>query len=45
VDMATVVQLIGNTKTSTGLKVRCVVDEGNYKTGIKVSDEEYAAIN
>jgi hypothetical protein len=32
-DMATVVHLISNTKTSMGLEVRCVVDDGEYKTG------------
>jgi hypothetical protein len=44
-DMATVVNLISNTKTTTGLEVRCVVDEGEYQTGIKVSDEEFALLN
>jgi transposase len=38
-DMATIVQLISNTKTAKGLAVRCVVDDGVYKTGIKVTDE------
>jgi hypothetical protein len=44
-DLATVVNLIGNTKTSTGLEVRCVVDKKNYATGIKVTDEEFALLN
>ena len=35
-DMATVVNLIANTKTAKGLQVRCVVDEGNYITGVKI---------
>ena len=34
-DMATVVNLIGNTKTQAGLEVRCVVDEGSLKKGRK----------
>ena len=44
-DMATVVNLIGNTKTAAGLEVRCVVDEGSYATGIKISDKELASFN
>ena len=39
-----VVNLIGNTKTATGLTVRAVLDENNYNTGIKVSEEEMKAI-
>ena len=45
VDLATVVHLIGNTRTSTGLEVRCVVDEKSYAKGIKVSDAEWAFLN
>ena len=37
--------LIAATTTNTGLKVQCGVDETEYKTGIKVSDEDYAGIN
>jgi len=44
-DMATVVNLIANTKTTKGLQVRCVVDEGNYATGIKISDKELKLLN
>jgi hypothetical protein len=44
-DLATVVNLIGSTKTSSGLEVRCVVDERSYAKGIKVSDVEFAKIN
>ena len=43
--MATVVNLIGNTKTQAGLEVRCVVDEGSYAKGIKISDKELASFN
>lgn len=45
VDMATIVQLIGNTKTTTGLEVRCVVDGEHYATGIKVSAQEMKLLN
>jgi hypothetical protein len=41
---AVVVNLIGNTKTKTGLKVQAELDTNAYPTGIKVSDEELAAV-
>jgi hypothetical protein len=40
-----VVSLIGTTTTSAGLTVSCVLDEGEYKTGIKSSDEDFGKIN
>jgi hypothetical protein len=40
IDRATVVNLIGSTKTKTGLTVKAVLDENSYEKGIKVSDEE-----
>ncbi|MDO8619431.1 MAG: ISAzo13 family transposase [Candidatus Daviesbacteria bacterium] len=40
IDRATVVNLIGNTKTKTGLTVEAVLDENIYEKGIKISDEE-----
>jgi hypothetical protein len=40
-----VVNLIASTTTRTGLTVQCVLDQNNYKTGIKVSDDELAEIN
>ncbi len=40
IDRATVINLIGNTKTKTGLTVEAVLDENNYEKGIKISDEE-----
>jgi hypothetical protein len=43
--VALVVALIGATATSTGLSVVCVVDESDYETGIKVSDEEMKNLN
>jgi hypothetical protein len=42
---AVVVNLIANTKTRTGLKVRAALDTNRYPTGIEVSDEELAAVN
>ena len=35
-----VVNLIGNTKTRTGLKVKAMLDKNSYETGQKVSNEE-----
>jgi len=39
-----VVQLIANTKTKTGLTIEAVLDENDYKTGIKVSDEQLSKV-
>jgi transposase len=39
-----VVDLIANTTSRTGLKVRARLDEGYYPTGVKVSDKELAAV-
>jgi hypothetical protein len=41
---AVVVNLIGNTKTRAGLRVKAALDANAYETGIKVSDEELAAV-
>jgi transposase len=41
----TIVQLIGSTVTSTGLRVRAAIDKGEYPTGIEVSDERMEALN
>lgn len=40
-----VVQLIGATTTTKGLKVKSEIDENVYETGIKVSDEDFKSIN
>lgn len=45
IDRATVINLIGNTKTKTGLTVQVHLDENTYETGIKVSDEELKTVN
>src|SRR6201996_521995 len=40
-----IVQLIAATTTTSGLHVRCELDENIYTAGIKVSDAEIAAVN
>jgi hypothetical protein len=40
-----VVNLIGATKTTTGLKVRAERDHGSYPIGTKVTDAQLAAVN
>ena len=42
---ATIVSLISNTRTSTGLKVRCRLDKGVYPTKVLISDEQMATLN
>jgi hypothetical protein len=41
---AIVVNLIGHTTTKTGLRIRSELDTQTYRTGIKVTDEELAAV-
>ena len=41
---ATIVNLISNTSTKAGLKVRCVLDRKNYPPKIEVTDEQMASI-
>jgi Rhodopirellula transposase DDE domain len=38
------VELIGATTTHTGSRVRAELDRGRYPLGVKVSDEELAAV-
>jgi len=40
-----IVQLIASTTTRAGLNVKCCIDPNLYPAGVKVSDEEMAAIN
>lgn len=40
-----VLNLIGSTKTKTGLSVTAVLDENDYQKGIKVTDEELSEVN
>jgi len=44
IDRATVINLIGSTKTKTGLTVKAKLDKNHYEKGIKISDEELAAV-
>jgi hypothetical protein len=44
VSRAVIVNLIGNTKTRTGVTIQAALDENMSPTGIKVSDEELAAV-
>jgi hypothetical protein len=44
VSRAVVVNLIGSTKTRTGLRINAELDTSTYKTGLKVTDEEFATI-
>jgi hypothetical protein len=44
VSLAVIVDLIGSTKTDTGLKVDCVIDRSSYPRGIEVSNEEFNSI-
>ena len=41
---ATVVNLIGSTRTTTGLHIEAELDSNSYLIGIEVSDEELAAV-
>lgn len=41
----TVVQLISNTKTKTGLEIRAIIDNNIYEKGKLVSDNEMSRIN
>jgi hypothetical protein len=45
INLQTVVELIGNTTTQAGLKVKVIVDNNQYQTGKKVADKEFNAIN
>jgi Rhodopirellula transposase DDE domain len=40
-----IVNLIANTTTQAGLKIRAELDRGKYPTGIKISNAQYAALN
>jgi len=45
VSLETIVNLIANTTTEKGLKVRAMKDMNIYKKGIKISDAEMEKIN
>jgi hypothetical protein len=38
--LAVIIGLINGTKTETGLTVKAKLDDTEYKTGIKISDDE-----
>ena len=44
INYETIINLIGGTKTRTGLRVKAVLDTNEYETGIKVSDEQFEEI-
>jgi hypothetical protein len=43
--LAVIVNLIGATRTTHGLKVRCELDPGRYPEGQKISDAQMASLN
>jgi hypothetical protein len=43
--LTVIISLINATTTKTGLKVTAKIDDTEYKTGIKISDEEFEKIN
>jgi hypothetical protein len=43
--IAVIISLIASTRTRTGLKVACVLDERAYPNGVKVSDEGLDAMD
>ena len=44
INYETIINLIGGTRTRTGLKVKAVLDTNEYETGIKVSDDQLEEI-
>ena len=44
-DLATIVNLIGATTTTKGLKINCALDTCPYPSGIKIPDKDFAAIS
>jgi hypothetical protein len=45
ISRAVIVNLIGHTTTGKGLRIRAELDEGEYETGLEVTDEQLARIN
>jgi hypothetical protein len=45
VDVQTAVDLIGSTRTTTGLEVICVRDDTKYELAKKVSDKDFELIS
>jgi hypothetical protein len=44
VSRAVIVNLIGDTRTETGLRIQAELDTNSYKTGVKVTDKELEAV-
>jgi Rhodopirellula transposase DDE domain len=44
-DHSAVVELIGTTTTTAGLKVECAIDRRTYQKGVKVEDADFDAIH
>jgi hypothetical protein len=44
-DRLAVIELIGATTTTTGLRVECAIDPHTYEKGVKVTDAEFDAIH
>lgn len=45
IDIETVINLIGNTKTTKGLNVVCMRDDNHYKLSKKISDKDFEALS
>jgi hypothetical protein len=45
VSFETVVNMISATKTNQGLRVKAVLDQGRYETGVKISKEQMKTLN
>jgi hypothetical protein len=45
IDVQTAIDLIGSTRTTTGLEVICVHDDTEYELAKKVSNADFATIN
>ena len=44
VDLATIVTLIGETTTDTGLRIRSEIDDGHYPKAVKITDAQMAQL-
>jgi hypothetical protein len=45
ISRSVIVNLIGNTKTKTGLHIKAALDRNLYDSGLKVTDEQLAAVH
>ena len=45
INLQTIVELIGNTTTTTGLIIKAKIDKKEYLKGRKISNDEFASIN